>query len=82
MILYWATFIAILGCMRPVGHGLDTPGRLLTPTQKSVRNYSWPSVYVDVDFQLQIKNNLLPTPKVRVLMNLHSSNPSCLKGQL
>ena len=25
-ILCWATFIAILGCMRPVGHGLDTPG--------------------------------------------------------
>ena len=25
MILCLATFIAILGCMQPVGHGLDTP---------------------------------------------------------
>ena len=25
-ILCWATFIAILGRMRPMGHGLDTPG--------------------------------------------------------
>ena len=27
MILCWATFIVILGCMRPVGHGWDIPGR-------------------------------------------------------
>ena len=26
-ILCWAVFIAILGCMRPVGLRLDTPGR-------------------------------------------------------
>ena len=26
-ILCWAAFIAFLGCMWPVGHGLDTPGR-------------------------------------------------------
>ena len=26
-ILCWATFIAILGRMRPMGHGLDTPGQ-------------------------------------------------------
>ena len=25
-ILCWATFIALLGHMRPTGHGLDTPG--------------------------------------------------------
>ena len=25
MILCWASFIAILGCMWPLGHGLDTP---------------------------------------------------------
>ena len=27
MILCWATFKAILGCIWPVGHGLDTPAR-------------------------------------------------------
>ena len=26
MILCWAAFIAILGCMGPMSHGLDTPG--------------------------------------------------------
>ena len=25
MILCWATFIAILGCMWPMGHGVGTP---------------------------------------------------------
>ena len=25
-ILCWAAFTATLGCMRPMGHGLDTPG--------------------------------------------------------
>ena len=24
-VLCWAAFIAILGCMQPVSHGLDTP---------------------------------------------------------
>ena len=27
MIVYWAAFIAILGCLRPLGHGLDTAAR-------------------------------------------------------
>ena len=27
MILRWAATIAILGCMRPMGHEFDTPGR-------------------------------------------------------
>ena len=26
-VLCWATFIAILSCMWPAGHGLDAPGR-------------------------------------------------------
>lgn len=26
-VLCWASFMAILRCMWPVGHGLDTPGR-------------------------------------------------------
>ena len=25
MILCWAAFIAVLGCVQPAGHGLDTP---------------------------------------------------------
>ena len=31
MILYWATFAAILGCMSPAGCRLDTPGRMTPP---------------------------------------------------
>ena len=45
MVLYWAGFIAILGCMWPVGRGWDTPARAfsLKPYLSLVRkNATWP----------------------------------------
>ena len=37
MILYWATFIAILGCMQPVGQGMDTRRVKSTSKRKEAR---------------------------------------------
>ena len=36
MILCWAAFIAVLGCMRPVGCGLNTPVRGTSRTHLAV----------------------------------------------
>ena len=60
MILCWAAFTAILGCIRPVGCVLDTPGQsyiLLQRMQTRTTRHAQPLQYVWGRFCLPAKCN-------------------------